>query len=159
MDIILYGYHDATEYHRTDWLKKRLRSNKVSYQINNIRISPPSELLCFFFVSNYIQNRIWNLFLSISIYKQSRNTHSLKSHTEQTLNLLPFLEVVCSTAESRILYVYFRNFLVIIHELKIKGLFILRQNKVNQNRMYLLSYFPLYVVHSNATVNPNFVNV
>lgn len=100
-----------------------------------------------------------DLFLSILFYKQSRNTHSLKSHTEQTLNLLPFLEVVCSTAESRILRVYFRNFLVIIHELKIKGLFILRQNKVNQNRMYLLSYFPLYVVRSNVTLNPDFINV
>lgn len=84
-----------------------------------------------------------DLFLSILFYKQSRNAHSLKCHTEQTLNLLPFLEVVCSTADSRILCVYFRSFLVIIHELKIKGLFILRQNKVNQNRMYLLSYFPL----------------
>jgi len=66
---------------------------------------------------------------------------------------------VCSTAESRILHVYYRNSLVIIHEVKIKGLFLLRQKEVNQNRRYLLSYFPLYGVRSNAPVKHNFINV
>lgn len=56
-----------------------------------------------------------------SIGKAGR--HSLKSQAKQTQNLLPFLEAVCSTVECRVVHVYFRNLLVIIHEMKIKGCF------------------------------------
>lgn len=156
MEKIINEYHDATEYHRTDWQKKILISNKVGYQINNIIFS--QKLFYCSFVTNYIQSLFWNLFLRILFYKQSRNRHFLKPVTKQILNLPPFLEVVCSTAVQN-LSVYFRNLTVIIHEMMIKGLFLLSQKKVNQNRRYLLSYFPLYGLNSNATGKHDFINV
>lgn len=82
--------------------------------------------------------------------------HSPKPQTKQTVHLWYHFWMLCAVQQPRVLHVYL---LVIIHEMKIKDLFLLRQKEVNQNRRYLLSYFPLYEVHSNATVKHDFINV
>lgn len=58
MEIVLYEYHSATEYHRTDWLKKKIYgSNKWAFRLIILEWSP-SKLFCFFFGSYYIKNLI-----------------------------------------------------------------------------------------------------